>query len=80
MDAIPMTKDVMFIGDYFTLITSVQPDESLRQDGESDDDFAVRVASVLFTEYYGWDVLEASNEIGVIDRDGTPEEQEPEDG
>jgi hypothetical protein len=69
MDAIPMTKDVMFVGEYFSLITSVQPDESLREDGEADDDFAIRVASVLFAEYYGWDVLEVSKEVGVIDRD-----------
>jgi hypothetical protein len=69
MDAIPMTKDVMFVGEYFSLITSVQPDESLREDGETDDDFAIRVASVLFAEYYGWDVLEVAHEVGVIDRD-----------
>ena len=69
MDAIPMTKDVMFVGEYFSLITSVQPDESLREDGETDDDFAIRVASVLFTEYYGWDVLEVAHEVGVVDRD-----------
>lgn len=83
MDKIGMTKDVMFVGDYFTLITSVQPEESLRQDGESDDDFAVRVACVLFAEYYGWDVLGASNEVGVVERDGdgTPDgEDEGEDG
>jgi len=81
MDAIPMTKDVLFVGEYFSLITSVQPDESLRNDGETDDDFAVRVASVLFTEYYGWDVLEVAHEIGVVDRDpDDTEEVEQEDG
>ena len=81
MDAIPMTKDVLFVGEYFSLITSVQPDESLRNDGETDDDFAVRVASVLFTEYYGWDVLEVAHEIGVVDRDSDDtEEVEEEDG
>lgn len=63
-------KDVVFVGDYFTLIVSVNPDEKLREDGEGDEEFAVRIASVLFTEHYGWDVLEASNEIEVFDRDG----------
>lgn len=80
MDLIPITKDVMFVGEYFSLITSVQPDESLRAEGETDDDFAVRVASVLFAEHYGWDVLEVSQEIGVIDRDPNEDEDGDEDG
>ena len=68
VDEIPNDKDVMFVGDYFTLITSVRLDERLRTDGETDDDFAIRLASVLLGEYYGWDVLEASNEVGVVER------------
>ena len=73
MDEIPNGKDVMFVGDYFTLITSVQLDERLRTDkDEDDDDFAIRIASVWFAEYYGWDVLKVSNEVGVIER--TPED------
>ena len=72
MDEIPNTKDVMFVGEYFTLITSVQLDERLRTaEDEDDDDFAIRLASVWLGEYYGWDVLEASNEVGVVER--TPE-------
>lgn len=72
MDEIPNTKDVIFVGDYFTLITSVQLDERLRSpEDENDDDFAIRLASVWLGEHYGWDVLEASNEVGVVER--TPE-------
>lgn len=72
MDSIPNTKDVIFVGDYFTLITSVQLDERLRSpEDENDDDFAIRLASVWLGEHYGWDVLEASNEVGVVER--TPE-------
>ena len=69
MDEIANAKDVMFVGEYFTLVTSVQLDERLRTDEDTDDDdFAIRLASVWLGEYYGWDVLEASNEVGVIER------------
>jgi len=69
MDEIPNTRDVMFVGEYFTLVTSVQLDERLRTDEDKDDDdFAIRLASVWLGEYYGWDVLEASNEVGVLER------------
>ncbi|NBQ64014.1 MAG: hypothetical protein EBT95_00355 [Verrucomicrobia bacterium] len=57
----------MFVGDYFTLMTTVVLDEKLRQDGESDEDFAVRVASVFINEYYGFDVASVSNDIGIVD-------------
>ena len=69
MDEIANANDVMFVGEYFTLVTSVQLDERLRTDEDTDDDdFAIRLASVWLGEYYGWDVLEASNEVGVIER------------
>ncbi len=68
MDAIPMTKDVMFVGEYFTLITSVLLEEHLREKGENDEDFAIRLASVWLGEYYGWDVLGASKEVGTVER------------
>lgn len=67
MDEIPMNKTVMFVGDYFTMLTTVQLNEKLRDDNETDDDLAIRMASVLFAEYYGWDVLEASNEVGIVE-------------
>jgi hypothetical protein len=69
MDNIANARDVMFVGEYFTLITSVQLDERLRTDEDTDDDdFAIRLASVWLGEYYGWDVLEASKEVGVVER------------
>lgn len=75
MDAIPMNKDVMFVGEYFTLITSVQLDESLRTDEDKDDDaFAIRIASVWLGEYYGWDLLGASKEVGIVERNDEEED------
>ena len=68
MDSVPDIRDVMFVGDYFTLITSVTLEEKLRVSGESDDDFAIRLASMWLGEYYGWDVLKASNEVGLVER------------
>ena len=68
MDAIKDTWTVMFVGDYFTLLTTVQLEESLRLPEETDDDeFAVRLAATWMGEHYGWDVLAASNEVGIVD-------------
>jgi hypothetical protein len=69
LDDIPLTRNVMFIGDYFTMIVTATLDESDRLPGESDEDFAVRWASMSFFIHYGWNVAEASNEIGVMDED-----------
>jgi len=68
VDSVPDIRDVLFVGDYFTLITSVTLEEKLRVDGESDDDFAIRLASMWLGEYYGWDVLGASKEVGLVER------------
>jgi hypothetical protein len=57
----------MFIGDYFSLIHTVVLEEEHRLAGESDEEYAVRQASEFMRNYYGWDVAEASNEIGVVD-------------
>ena len=57
----------MFVGDYFTLMTTIVLDEKLRNEEESDNDFAVRVASVFMSEYYGFDVASVSNSVGVVD-------------
>ena len=67
VDSIPLTRNVMFIGDYFTLMTTVVMPEELRQENESDEDFAVRLASAFMSGFYGWDVEKVSNEIGVMD-------------
>jgi hypothetical protein len=76
MDEILLSRTVMFVGDYFTLMTTVVLDEKLRNEDESDNDFAVRVASVFMNEYYGFDVEAVSNSIGVVDGDGEVSEDE----
>jgi hypothetical protein len=65
IDEIQLTKTVVFVGDYFTLMTTVVLDEKLRNEDEDDHDFATRLASVWLQEHYGWDVAAVSNEIGV---------------
>lgn len=60
----------MFVGDYFTLMTTVVLDEKLREEGESDNDFAFRVASIFMREYYGFDVEAVANSIGIVDENG----------
>lgn len=69
MDEIPLTRNVLFIGDYFSLIHTVVLEEEYRRVGEGDEDFAVRCASEFMREYYGWNVAAVSNEIGVMDAD-----------
>jgi hypothetical protein len=60
----------MFVGDFFTLMTTVVLDETIRNEGEADNDFAVRLASILMTEIYGFDVASVANSIGVVDEEG----------
>lgn len=69
MDNIPMIKNVVFIGEYFSLITTVSLEEveTLREEGEDDSDLAIRMASDWLKEFYGWDVKEAAITIGVAD-------------
>jgi hypothetical protein len=68
IDVIPFVKSVMFVGEYFTLVTSVQLDERLRLESDADDDdFAIRLAGIWLGEYYGWDVLGASQEVTVLE-------------
>jgi hypothetical protein len=57
----------MYVGDYFTLVTTVALDEKLRNEDEDDEDFAVRIANVLMEDYYGWNVADKANHIGVMD-------------
>ena len=70
MDNILPSRTVMFVGDFFTLMTTTVLDETIRNEGEADNDFAVRLASVLMTEIYGFDVASVANSIGVVDEDG----------
>lgn len=67
IDEISLTKTVMFVGDYFTLMTTVVLEESLRDAGEEDDDFAIRLGAVFIKEHYGWDVLAVSNDIAIVE-------------
>jgi hypothetical protein len=69
IDQIPLSKTVMFVGDYFSLMTTVILEEQLRNEGEDDSDFAIRLAGVLLEEYYGWDIVAVSKEIGVVEED-----------
>jgi hypothetical protein len=70
MDEITLSRTVMFVGDYFTLMTTVVLDNNLRNEDESEHDFSIRVASVFVKEYYGFDVASVSNSIGVVDEAG----------
>lgn len=76
VDQIELTRTVIFIGDYFSLMTTVVLTESLRYEDESDEDFAVRLATVLMEDYYGWDVADKANEIGVMDDSYEEDEDE----
>ena len=76
IDTIPLTKSVIFVGDYFTLMTTVVLDEQFRNEGEEDYEFAKRLASVLLKEHYGWDVAAVSKEIGVDFEDLEDEEED----
>lgn len=68
VDEIELTKTVLFVGDYFSLMSTVVLSEELREEGEDDDDFAIRLASVLLKEHYGWDVADAATvSIGIVD-------------
>jgi hypothetical protein len=78
VDQIELTRTVIFVGDYFTLMTTVVLTEELRYEDEIDEDFAVRLATVLMEEYYGWDVADKANEIGVMD-DSYEEDEDADD-
>lgn len=67
IDDISLSKTVMFVGDYFTLMTTVVLDEKLRLPEEDDEQFAIRLAQVWMQEYYGWDLEKVSNEIGLVE-------------
>ena len=67
MDQIEHTETVVFIGDYFTLMTTVVLSEELREVNETDRDLAIRLASSWMLEQYGWDVAEVSNEVGLVE-------------
>ena len=79
MDVVPLTRSVLFIGDYFSLISTVALDEDQRRDGESDEDLAARIAGEFLLGFYGWNVAAASHEIGLMDADDEEPDEEEED-
>jgi hypothetical protein len=71
MDQIMDTRNVMFIGDYFSMIVTVGVPKEGIQDGETYEDACLRAAGILMKEHYGWDVVAVCNHIGVMD-EGDP--------
>jgi hypothetical protein len=76
MDIIPQTRTIMFVGDYFTLMTTIVLDDNLKEPNEDDKDFAVRLASTFIKGHYGFDVEAVSNDIGIVDDNGDEVEYE----
>ena len=70
MDNILPSRTVMFVGDFFTLMTTVVLDGTIRNEGEDDNDFAVWLASILMSEIYDFDVASVANSVGVVDENG----------
>ena len=66
-DEISLSRGVLFVGDYFSLICTIVIDPANRRVGESEDEQAVREASAFMLSYYDFDVVAVSNEVGVID-------------
>jgi hypothetical protein len=71
MDEIQDVKNVIFIGDYFSMIVSVAVHTESVKDGEVYEDACLRLAGELLKNTYGWDVAAVSNHIGVLD-EGDP--------
>jgi hypothetical protein len=71
MDEIQDIKNVIFIGDYFSMIVSVAVPSEAVKEGEVYEDACLRLAGELLKGHYGWDVTAVSNHIGVLD-EGDP--------
>lgn len=67
MDQIPTFKNVIFVGEYFTLMSTVELLEEARQEGETDDALAIRSAATWLKYHYDWDMNEHAHEAGVVD-------------
>lgn len=67
LDEIPLTRTVLFSAEFFTMMSTVVLDEKFREPGESDDNFAIRLASLWIRQYYDFDVAGASIAIGVLE-------------
>lgn len=71
MDNITNIKNVIFIGDYFSMIVSVAVLEEDVAPNENYEDACLRAAKALMQHHYGWDVESVCNHIGVLD-EGDP--------
>lgn len=71
MDNLRTRKNVIFVGDYFSMITTVSVAEEDVQRGETYEDACLRVAKLLMKNHYGWDLESVSNHIGIFD-EGDP--------
>lgn len=67
VDEIPNYKNVIFVGEYFTLISTVELVEESRQDNETDDELAIRSAATWLEHHYGWDMNKDAHQAGVMD-------------
>lgn len=67
IDEITLSRTVLFVGDYFSMMTTVVLNEEMRADGEDDDEFAIRLAKQFMLGHYGWDLEAVSNEIGIVE-------------
>lgn len=67
IDKVPHTETVVFVGDYFTFMTTVTLIEDLREVNETDRELAIRLASAWILEYYGWNIAEVALEIGLVE-------------
>ena len=67
IDEINLSRTVLFVGDYFSMMTTVVLNEEWRAEGEDDDAFAIRLAKQFMLGHYGWDLEAVSNEIGVVE-------------
>jgi ribosomal protein L14 len=71
MDNLITPKNVIFIGDYFSMIVSVAVPYEDVEDGEVYEDACLRAAKSVMKHHYGWDVEAVCNHIGVLD-EGDP--------
>ena len=67
MDEVLLTRSVLIVGDYFSMIHTTVLHEERRQPGESDEDMAVRLTCEFMLSYYGWDMRAVANSIGVME-------------
>jgi hypothetical protein len=67
IDEINLSRTVLFVGEYFSLMTTVVLDEAQRAEGEDDDEFAIRLGKQFMLGYYGWDMEAVAKEIGVVE-------------